>query len=155
MISLTYSLTEGELTEEQSEAISQYAVQWVKINTRNGRTMYDSIVDIELIDTLNGFLDHIGREPVIIGGWKKDGLAINKEYKITIDEEGNETKEIVDILDEEGNAIENPYPFQEAEYISLMPDIVEYDEDGNVIGGERPTEAKQLHSFGGWDFKIL
>lgn len=152
-LSLTYSLSEGELTEDQKEAVGQYAVQWVEVNTRNGRTMFESIVSEDLIPILNGFLTEIGREPIIIGGWKKDGLPKGKEYQTTTDDEGNTTTEIVDVLDEDGNPIENPYLFNETEYLELMPDIIELDEEGNEISNTRPTEVRQLHSFSGWQMR--
>ena len=65
-----------------------------------------------------------------------------QEYHLTYD------------YDDEGNVIGGPYgveiPVPES-FIDYLPDIVEYDDDGNEIGRTRPVAPVPLHTFGGAD----
>ena len=64
----------------------------------------------------------------IIGVWNHSGVPIG----ITFDDEGNRTGEPI-------------YPFDSAEYVNHMHDII--DIDNNVT---RPTEPRLMSNFSGW-----
>lgn len=151
MLNIKLKLDLGELTETQAEMIQKSSIEWAIATTRNDKILIEAVVHQQ--SCIEGIAQLLAeRNPLILGGWKQDGLPLNKEYKITRGEvEEDNIVEIVDILDEDGNPIENPYPFQETEYLELMPDIVEYGGDMEIISSVRPTEPKVLLLFGGWE----
>lgn len=157
------TIDKQEMTDEEFEEFKQFTnsffIHFTKLNTVDNRELYSCLArNKELLfdredeegNIIEGALSLLSyRNPQILGIWGEDGLLLGtKIVKVAeniIDEEGNVTQE--EVWETQGNA---EYPFDKATYISFMPDIVTYDNEGNETNRTRPTEAKQLHKFSGY-----
>ena len=65
-----------------------------------------------------------------------------QEYRLTYD------------YDDDGNVIGGPHGVEipvPLSFVDYLPDLVEYDEDGNEVGRQRPTAPVPMHTFAGAD----
>ena len=147
MLNIKFSLIEAPFLPEQNEVVEQSTIHWSTRATVDGRHLVECIVQESDIQTL---LDAFSvpdndLKPLVLGGWKQDGLPVNCQY--TQNEEGEQ--EIAFILDENKEPMIDPFPFLRAEYMAFMPDIVGY-EEGEEVSREPATEPSELLKFGGW-----
>jgi len=157
-----------EMSDEEFSEFKQftnkYFIDFKRLNTKDNIELYSCIArDKNLLfdqqneegETIQGVFSLIShRSPQILGLWKQDGLLLGTERVQTTE----------NVIDENDNIIQAgvweiqgtpEYPFDKQTYISFMPDIVTYDEEGNEISRTRPTEAKQLHKFAGYSDLVM
>lgn len=72
MINVLLSIVGPRLTKRQSLQFSQVA-QWVVLNERNGRICVDALGSREALGAALNALDQLGRAPIVIGAWERDG----------------------------------------------------------------------------------
>jgi len=142
-----FSIDNVDLDEEAQGVLNSFYVFTDLINTVGSRRLYQGIINN--INRLEDQTNEDGRityglrttfsnvNPVIIGVWNQDGTQYGQTR--TLDEEGNEFIT--------GTSI---YPFKPTKYLSLMPDEITYDAEGNMISTKRPTQVYQLKKFAGW-----
>lgn len=120
-VSALFSISDGDpLPAEAQSAVRALTGEWVEVNRRAGRILYDAVVHVSKIETIRAML--LSRNPDILGVWNYDGSLYDAQR----------------------------YPFKAAEYLELMRDIVEYDVDGNVISAARPPVPAEQSSWAGW-----
>lgn len=153
-----------EMSEEQFAEFKQFTssffIDFKRISTLNDRELYSCICrNKELLfdstdlegNIIEGALSYMAdRNPLLLGLWYKNGLLVGtKKEQLTenvIGEDGEITTTGTYTITGEAE-----YPLNKAEYIKFMPDIVVYDEEGNETSRTRPTEAKPLHKFSGFE----
>ena len=119
-ISVLFSIDDVTLTDQQREAMHQLTGEWTIINRRTGRMLIDALADDSAIPVIAAALADY--LPTIYGAWDIHGRAV----------------------------LTSNYPQNPDGYLTMMPDVIEMDEEGNVIDISRPSEPRFIHSFSGW-----
>jgi hypothetical protein len=74
VINVIFSMDGPEL--EDARAFRAFG-QWVLLNERNGRLLFDAVCAEHAIEMVRTHLDRLGRAPVIIAAWRKDGSPVD------------------------------------------------------------------------------
>ena len=72
MINLLFSMNGPRLIDEQASVFTRFG-QWVVLNERDNRLLVDAVGEYADINDAMQALSASGRNPVPIGGWKKNG----------------------------------------------------------------------------------
>lgn len=94
------------------------------------------------------------RNPEILGIWKLNGVPLGQTKQVIPAVYNEETGKLIteEIINITGLAL---YPFKKDKYMPYMDDIVTYDIHGKELSRVRPTIAKPLRVFGGFEEPIL
>ena len=134
----------GEELEAFCEVMCKYFIEHYKINEINGKDLFIGLIK-DHSDITNFFSEISQYNPIQIGLYKQDGLPVGVELvNVGTKEEPS--------YEEQGTP---ELAFNSTEYISLMPDDVEYDNNGEVVSTSRPTVARPLSGFAGWKTESL
>ena len=86
--------------------------QWVLLNERDGRLLFDAICSLESVDSTFVTLTQMDKSPVIIGGWNRDGSQVSN-YPLNIAEWIRVAPDVTDNTDSDNPVIVRPVNFQE------------------------------------------
>jgi len=153
-IEIDHKSMKDEEFKEFLSMMNKYFINYKEIGVVNGRE-YDSVIlrDTGLLhdktdeegNTTYGILTILNNRNIIINGaWDVNGVPLGMTKVV----ENNGTEEEPDI---KIKYIGEPlYPFDLALHIKHTPDIIYYDEEGDVISRTPAMQFKPLHKFSGW-----
>jgi len=96
---------------EQEELFELFG-QWVLLNERNGRLLFDAICPLESVEATFATLTQMNKSPVIIGGWNRDGSQI-PSHSINVAEWVRVAPDVTDNTNPDNPVIVRPVDFQE------------------------------------------
>ena len=86
--------------------------QWVFLNEREGRLLFDAICQKDSVSTVFHALAQMGKDPVIVGGWYEDGLPV-PSYPLNVPEWIKAAPDITDGTDPQNITTSRPTDFSE------------------------------------------
>lgn len=96
---------------DDATAFHQFG-QWVMLNERNGRLLFDAVCPIYSVEPVLQALTQMGKDPVIVGGWNRDGSPL-AQYPLNVEEWIRVAPDVMDDTDPENLTPVRPIGFQE------------------------------------------
>lgn len=113
--------------------------QWRQRTAGPPHQVMCSIMEVE---ELRDVMVDLDPNASVLGVWKRDGLPLGVEYTRNAEDEITGTR---------GTPT---FPIDADAMLDAMPDVFEYDQDGNVIGSSRPSRLIQAHRYMGWADRV-
>ena len=123
-ISTLFSITDITLPEESLSEISKRTGEWVIISKRNGRQLVDAVVEPGKFAEIEALLADLA--PTVYGVWDNNGQP----------------------------TMQDTYPQNSTDYLDMLPDLIQTDEEGNITSTTRPETPNFIHSFAGWGGRV-
>lgn len=86
--------------------------QLVFLNEREGRLLFDAVCPEDHVGPVFNALAQMGKEPVIVGGWYRDGLPV-PAYPLNVPEWVKVAPDVTDEADPQNLATSRPTDFSE------------------------------------------
>lgn len=119
-LELDYQEMDDETFEQFNIALKQFMIQYYRVHKASREYYHCILRAASVIDSLVSSFS--ARNPIINGVWNIDGTVYDSAL----------------------------YTFDLDIHLSHQPDIITYNDDGEVESTTAPTEFNAMHQFGGW-----